>query len=151
MAQEQPSEPAVSQHVRECSQDPDLDCSQRLCADRDPEEAAGTARRPVHHPARSGSHPVHASSSAAIACRAARVDERVSWHEPAVPLCDLIRDRAAMQVPGLLCEDADLSSRVRYPLWALFPVPALARMAANRPGILHFRSGLSGEGDPLSP
>ena len=51
-----------------------------------------------------------------------------------------------MQVPGLLCEDADLSSRVRYPPPAVFPVPARTRMAANRRGILHFRSGLSGEG-----
>ena len=38
-----------------------------------------------------------------------------------------------------------MASQALRPLSAAVPVPALARIARNRPGILHFRSGLTGD------
>ena len=63
-----PSHPAVPRHFRERGQDPDLDSGQRIRVERHPEEEAGTARRPVHHPAGSGSYAIHASVFATTVC-----------------------------------------------------------------------------------
>ena len=80
------SHPRIPRHLRQGGQDPDLERSQRLRANRNPEEEAGTASRSVHHPARARSHAIYTSAVASTAYGPVRDDFQAPRHSPDLPV-----------------------------------------------------------------
>ncbi len=119
-------DPALPGHFRELGQDPDLDRGQCLRVDRHPEEATGTARRPVHHPTCSGSHAMHASAVDPTAYGAGPGAGGGSGHAPDGAVRDL-------SSPAGRCGPAPAG-----------PARAIAGTARDKAGILHFRVALAG-------